>query len=33
MSDETWFQFEAASQLGAAEFFGITESPRHVPNE
>lgn len=29
VSDDIWFQFEAKSR----EFFGITESPRHVPNE
>lgn len=33
VSDETWFQFEAEGPLGTGEFFGITESPRHVPNE
>ena len=33
VSDETWFQFEADSPSGVGEFFGITESPRHVPNE
>lgn len=33
VSDETWFQFEAESASGAGDFFGITESPRHVPNE
>ncbi|HZO86603.1 MAG TPA: VOC family protein [Verrucomicrobiae bacterium] len=29
---EGWLQFEAAD-TGIAEFFGVTESPRHVPNE
>jgi predicted enzyme related to lactoylglutathione lyase len=29
---EGWFQFEAADH-GVAEFFGITESVAHVPNE
>lgn len=33
VSDETWLQLEADSSSGAAEFFGITESPGHVPNE
>lgn len=33
VSDETWFQFEAEGPLGTGEFFGITESLRHVPNE
>ncbi|HJZ80608.1 MAG TPA: VOC family protein [Pyrinomonadaceae bacterium] len=33
VSDETWFQFEAPGGPGRTEFFGITESPRHVPNE
>lgn len=28
---EGWLQFEAAD--GAGEFFGVTESPAHVPNE
>jgi catechol-2,3-dioxygenase len=32
-SNETWFQLEAEITSGVAEFFGITESPRHVPNE
>jgi predicted enzyme related to lactoylglutathione lyase len=30
---EHWLQFEAAGADGAAEFFGVTESPRHVANE
>jgi predicted enzyme related to lactoylglutathione lyase len=29
---EGWFQFEATDQ-GVTEFFGITESAAHVPNE
>jgi catechol 2,3-dioxygenase-like lactoylglutathione lyase family enzyme len=29
---EGWFQFEAEGE-GVTEFFGITESPAHVPNE
>src|SRR3954471_9553559 len=33
VSDEKWFQFEAEKLSGANEFFGITESPGHVPNE
>src|ERR1043166_5014703 len=33
VSDEKWFQFEAEKWSGANEFFGITESPGHVPNE
>jgi predicted lactoylglutathione lyase len=33
VSDETWFQLEAESPSGFGEFFGITESPGHVPNE
>src|SRR3954468_19705513 len=33
VSDEKWFQFEAEKSSGANEFFGITESPGHVPNE
>lgn len=27
-----WLQFEAKTE-GASEFFGITESPKHQPNE
>ena len=27
-----WLQFEAVGET-AAEFFGVTESPAHVPNE
>ena len=30
---EEWFQYEAAGNNGVAEFFGVTESPRHVANE
>lgn len=33
VSDEKWFQFEADAPGGMGEFFGITESPQHVPNE
>jgi predicted enzyme related to lactoylglutathione lyase len=33
VSDETWFQFEAESPSSRGEFFGITESPGHIPNE
>lgn len=33
VSDETWFQFEAEDRSRRGEFFGITESPRHVPSE
>jgi len=29
---EGWLEFEAAGET-ATEFFGITESPAHVPNE
>ena len=29
---EGWLQFEAPGEM-AAEFFGVTESPAHVPNE
>src|SRR5262245_54878503 len=29
---EGWLQFEAAD-AGITEFFGVTESPGHVPNE
>jgi catechol 2,3-dioxygenase-like lactoylglutathione lyase family enzyme len=29
---EGWLQFEAAGE-GVTEFFGVTESPRHTPNE
>ncbi len=32
VSDDTWYQLEAEVQAGVAEFFGITESPDHVPN-
>lgn len=28
-----WFTFEAENRARGSEFFGITESPRHVPNE
>jgi hypothetical protein len=30
---EHWLQFEAAAADGATEFFGVTESSRHVANE
>jgi len=30
---EGWLQFEAAGSAGATEFFGVTESSTHVPNE
>ena len=30
---EGWLQYEAEGADGAQEFFGITESPRHVANE
>ena len=30
---EGWIQFESNSEDGITEFFGITESPRHVANE
>ena len=30
---EGWLQFEAPGTDGIPEFFGITESPRHVANE
>ncbi len=33
VSDEKWFQFETEGPSGTGEFFGITESSRHVPNE
>lgn len=33
VSVEKWFTFEGKSRPGTNEFFGITESPRHVPNE
>ena len=29
---EGWLQFEAAGEM-ATDFFGITESPGHIPNE
>lgn len=32
-SNESWFQFGTKKESGPEEFFGITESPRHVPNE
>jgi catechol 2,3-dioxygenase-like lactoylglutathione lyase family enzyme len=30
---EGWLQFEAAGTDGATEFFGVTESSRHIANE
>lgn len=30
---ENWLQFEAEGTGGATEFFGVTESSHHVPNE
>ena len=33
VSDQNWFQFEAEGGAGQSEFFGITESASHVPNE
>ncbi|GJL63435.1 MAG: hypothetical protein NPIRA04_20890 [Nitrospirales bacterium] len=30
---EGWVTYEAAGTDGATEFFGVTESPQHVPNE
>ena len=30
---ESWLQFEAVGSSPATEFFGITESSHHVPNE
>jgi len=30
---EHWLQFEAAGADSATEFFGVTESSRHVANE
>ena len=30
---EGWLQFEAAGADGVTEFFGVTESSRHVANE
>lgn len=33
MSIEGWLTFETESELAVKEFFGITESPRHTPNE
>ena len=30
---EGWLQFEAPGVDGATEFFGVTESPRHLANE
>ena len=33
VSNEVWFQFEAEDGSRRGEFFGITESLQHVPNE
>ena len=30
---EQWLQFEVAGAEGATEFFGVTESSRHIANE
>ena len=30
---EGWLQYEVAGTDGAPEFFGVTESPKHVANE
>lgn len=30
---EGWLQYEATGTDGATEFFGVTESPQHIPNE
>ena len=30
---EGWLQFESVGADGVTEFFGVTESPRHVANE
>ena len=30
---ENWLQFEAEGTGGATEFFGVTQSSHHVPNE
>ncbi|WNM62384.1 VOC family protein [Candidatus Nitrospira neomarina] len=30
---EGWVTYEAAGTDGVTEFFGVTESPQHVPNE
>jgi predicted lactoylglutathione lyase len=32
-SIEGWLTYEASGTDGAQEFFGVTESPRHVANE
>jgi predicted lactoylglutathione lyase len=32
-SNEIWFQLAAEDRSRQQEFFGITESPRHIPNE
>ena len=33
VSVEKWFSFQATGRPNANEFFGITESAHHVPNE
>jgi catechol 2,3-dioxygenase-like lactoylglutathione lyase family enzyme len=33
VDSEGWLQFEAPGSGGATEFFGVTESPQHVPND
>lgn len=30
---ESWLQFEATGMVGTTDFFGVTESSRHVANE
>jgi hypothetical protein len=30
---ESWLQFETAGAGSSTEFFGVTESSRHAPNE
>ena len=30
---ESWLQFEATGTVGTTDFFGVTESSRHVANE
>ena len=33
VSIDKWFTFEADTPVRQKEFFGITESPQHVPND
>lgn len=33
VSNDGWFQFESDDPAGVGAFFGIIESPGHVPNE